>query len=80
MDTEQIPDLTDPANWPKVNPADITIREAADLVADGESFYLAHMPGVLRMYPGITVAAYWELRVCEHQTLIDYIEQTTTEV
>jgi len=72
-------DLTDPANWPKINPADITIREAAELADDGEVFYLAHMPGVLRMFPGVSVEAYWQLRVCEHQTLIDYIQRVTEE-
>ncbi len=72
-------DLTTPENWPRVNPADITIREAAEIVDDGESFYLAHLPGVLRMFPGVTPTSYWDLRVCEHQTLVDYIEQVTAK-
>ena len=74
MTTQDNP-LANPENWPRVNPADITIREAAELVDDGELHYLAHLPGILHHYPSITVEAYWELRVCEHQYLVDYLDQ-----
>lgn len=70
-------DLTNPENWPKVNPADISIREAAELVDDGEAHYLAHLPGWLR-WSNRPVAEYWELRVCEHQMWIDYVERIAT--
>lgn len=51
----------------------VTLREAADLVDDGDSFWLRTMPPILNAYPGVTPANYWELTVGEHRALLDWL-------
>lgn len=53
--------------------ADVTIKEAAALVVDGDAHYLRWMPAIIDRFR-LTYAEYWELTVAEHQTFIDYLE------
>jgi hypothetical protein len=55
--------------------SDITISEAATLADDGDQHYLFTMAAVLATF-SISVEAYWDLTVIEHQMLVDWLIET----
>jgi hypothetical protein len=54
--------------------ADLRIREAAEIVADGDAHYIKWMPAVMGHGGGLSYNEYWELTVAEHQAFVAYLE------
>lgn len=65
-----------PEGMALVSASQLTIAEAATQVQDGRLYWLQTMGPVLRSYPQITPAMYWELTAAEHAHLVRWLEQT----
>lgn len=66
-------DETPDAAVAKIPIGQLTLREAAGLVTDGDAYWLNSMPAILEHYPSISLSDYWEvLTVDEHRTLLEW--------